>query len=363
VLERPIEVRTSPAALALLLTTLVGCSDDGTASPEAAVRGSGSWRAGAPSPVGPRWSPVAVWTGTEALVLGGGTDSPCPPNASCTAADPMASDGAAYDPATDSWREIADAPVPIGYWFRPVVVGGTVVLFDGDRRWLGYSIESDSWASLPAAPAPVADSGQIPALDGRVYVVAESGRVLVLDVASKEWSQLPLDEQEPRLKPYAVMPTDDGVFACGADPDAPDDGDTPAFTIVDRWDGQAWSARFPTTGTVGNVCEHWTGSHLVSRNPQTATGLNGDPSFGGRLDPETGEWSPLPDVPSETGRGYMYDDESEGWVFVGEPSSKVDGQQGSVRAGRSLLVFGGIDEQTAYDDPSGISAETWIWTP
>lgn len=349
--------------------------------PAPAVPAGGSWHSGSPSPVGPRWMPVTAWNGTEAFVLGGGTDSPCPPNADCVAADPMASDGAAYDPETDSWRRIADAPEPIGYWFRPVVVHQTLVLFDGQRRWLAYDIEGDSWSSLPAPPDPVSDSGHLQTLDGQVYVLSTSGQVLALDVAARAWSRLPVDDQEPRLTPYAVLPTDDGIFVCGEDPGATvDETDTPAFTIVDRWNGAAWSERFPTTGTIGNLCAHWTGKRLVALDIQTATGLDGNPPMGGRLDPETGEWSPLPDAPDVESRldgwrpvaadgplmagwGYRYDDDAETWSVLGKPDSAVDGQQGAVWAGDRLLVFGGIDEATAYDDPSGISDATWIWAP
>jgi hypothetical protein len=382
--RRITEGAAAVAVVALVAVAVVvpRLGDDGDSRPTPAPPAGGSWHGGAPSPVGPRWMPVTAWTGTEALVLGGGTDSPCPPNASCVAEDPMASDGAAYDPTTDSWRDIADAPVPIGYWFRSVVVGRTLVLFDGNRRWLAYDIESDSWSDLPAAPRKVADSGDIKALDGRVYVASASGRVVVLDVARRQWSALPVDDQQPHLTPYAVLPTDDGIFACGADPEvAPDDGDTPPFTIVDRWDGAAWSARFPKTGTVGNLCAHWTGKRLVALDIQTAPGLDGNPPMGGRLDPETGEWSRLPGAPDvEAPRGdgwyphaadgplmaawgYAYDDAAETWTLLGRPDSVIDADQGAVWAEGRLLVFGGIDEATAYDDPSGISDGTWIWSP
>lgn len=367
-------------AVVAVLVVVPFAGGDRDPSPAPARPVGGDWQSGAPSPVGPRWSPVVAWTGSEALVIGGGTDSPCPPAASCVTEDPMASDGAAYAPTTDSWRRIADAPEPIGYWFRPVVVGRTLVLYDGDRTWLAYDIDEDAWSVLPEAPLRVVDSGQVPALDGQVYVVARSGRVLMLDVARRQWSQLPIDHQEPRLTPYAVLPTDDGVFACGSDPTAPDDGDTPAFTIVDRWDGQAWSTRFPTTGTIGDLCEHWTGTRLVALDLQTAPGLDGDPPMGGRLDPETGRWSPLPDAPDIDARGdgwsphaaegpqlagwgYVYDDDDESWTRLGRPDSPVDSQQGAVWADGRLLVFGGIDEATAYDDVSGLSRQTWIWSP
>ncbi|GAA4722523.1 hypothetical protein GCM10023350_00800 [Nocardioides endophyticus] len=383
--HRRIAEGAAAVAVVALVATVVAVPrlvGDRESAPAPAPPVGGSWHAGAPSPVGARWMPVTAWNGTEAFVLGGGIDPPCPPNADCVAADTMASDGAAYDPRTDVWREIADAPEPIGYWFRPVVVGRTLVLFDGNRRWLAYDIESDTWAVLPEAPARLTDTGTVHALDGRVFIAARSGRVLMLDVARRQWSALPADEQEPRLRPYAVLPTDDGIFACAADPEvAPDDGDTPPFTIVDRWDGGAWSARFPTTGTIGDLCAHWTGTRLVALDIQTAPGLDGNPPMGGRLDPETGEWSPLPgapdvdsrrgdgwyphaaDGPLMAGWGYVYDDAAETWTLLGKPDSAVDSQQGAVWADGRLLVFDGIDEATAYDDPSGISAETWIWSP
>ncbi|KQW46995.1 hypothetical protein ASC77_17560 [Nocardioides sp. Root1257] len=382
--RRIVEGAAAVAVLAVVVALVAGprLGDARRVDPAPAPPVGGSWHAGAPSPVGPRWAPVTAWTGTEALVLGGGTDSPCPPAASCVAADPMAEDGAAYDPATDTWRRIADAPVPIGYWFRPVVVGRTLVLFDGARRWLAYDIEGDTWSSLPAAPARVSDSGNLQALDGQVYVMSTSGRVMVLNPAARAWSRLPVDDQEPRLTAYSVLPTDDGIFACGADPDvAPDDGDTPPFTIVDRWDGATWSERFPTTGTIGDLCAHWTGTRLVALDIQTAPGLDGNPPMGGRLDPETGRWSRLPgapDVEARTGDGwyphaadgplmaawgYVYDDDAETWTTLGRPRSDVDLQQGAVWGDGRLMVFGGIDEATAYDDPSGISDETWIWSP
>jgi hypothetical protein len=341
----------------------------------------GAWHAGASNPVGPRWAPVVAWTGTEVIAVGGGDGSPCPPNASCVDPDTMARDGAAYDPQTDTWRVIADAPVRIGYWFRPVVVGQTLVLYDGNRRWLSYSIADDTWSTLPSAPVGLSDGGAIPALDGRIYVPARSGRIQVLDVARGEWSQLPADDQEPRLKAYAVLPTDDGIFVCGADPETREDGDTPRFTVVDRWNGQAWSERFPLAGSIGNLCEHSTGTHLVSLDLQTAPGLDGDPPYGGRLDLETGQWSPLPGAPDVdaavgdgwhpradsgplmAGWGYVYDDAAETWTSLGRPRLPTDTQQSAVWADDMLVVVGGLDEATAYTDPSGLSDETWIWTP
>jgi hypothetical protein len=77
------------------------CGDGGRYDPAA-----DRWRplaaAAAPSP---RVGASAVWTGHEMLVWGG-TSPTCGPSGS---GGPCA-DGAAYDPATDTWRPIASDP-------------------------------------------------------------------------------------------------------------------------------------------------------------------------------------------------------------------------------------------------------------
>jgi N-acetylneuraminic acid mutarotase len=64
------------------------------------------------------------------------------------------------------------------------------------------------------------------------------------------------------------------------------------------------------------------------------------------------------------GWGYVYDDEAETWTRLGKPAaSTVDTGQSAVWADGVLILVGGLDEAIAYRDPSGISDETWIWTP
>jgi hypothetical protein len=341
----------------------------------------GEWRELAPMPLAPRYSPVAVWTGDEVLVVGGGIGSPCPPNASCTQPEVMARDGAAYDPDTDAWRPIAEAPTGVGYWFRPVVVGDVLVLF-GDDRWWAYDVGDDAWRTLPAPPRRVEDTGVLSARDGRVYAVARSGRILVLDVAGESWSLLPPSPHRPALRLSSALATQDGVLVSGTTAEPTGDGDTPEFTVVERWDGSRWT-RLPPTGQVGPF-RHWTGERLVELDPQVATGLDGQPPFGGRLDPITGEWTPLPNAPDPhapspsnlrwtvvaaegplmAGWGYAYDDRTERWTPLGQPrGTDVDAQQSAVWVDGDLVVVGGYDSETAYENPAGLTNHAWAWTP
>lgn len=343
---------------------------------------TGSWQELPAAPIAGRWSALSGWTGEEVLFVGGGTSTPCPPNADCTDPDVIARDGAAYDLDAGTWREIAQAPVPMGYWFRTTMVGDTmVVLADGGggSRWFAYDASEDDWRELPAPERSVRDWGAIPSLDGRVYALSQSGHVLVLDLASEEWSELPLSPLAPRLETQSVVPTDQGIFVSGADSTVEEDGETPKFTMVERWDGEEWT-RYPATGQVGRF-EHWTGTRLVSADIQTATGLRGDPPHGGVLDPATGEWRALPNAPDVeaprpdgwsvnaaagplvAGWGYVYDDRTERWSLIGKPAGPVDTAQAAVWADGRLVVLGGLDDETGYADVSGLSNDAWVWRP
>ena len=74
---------------------------------------TGHWRELPAPPLSPRANAQAVWTGHEVVVVGGETE-PCPPGADCAILPDDLRDGAAYDPGTDRWHRIAQAPVSVG---------------------------------------------------------------------------------------------------------------------------------------------------------------------------------------------------------------------------------------------------------
>jgi hypothetical protein len=111
-----------------------------------------SWQPVPKAPIAGRDSPYAVWTGKEMLVWGGTTvnavrTGPC---------DRCASDGAAYNPATRSWRTIA--PSPPGVWGGGAVWTGRELVAwashspDGPVGAAVYDLSTDSWRRLPAGP-------------------------------------------------------------------------------------------------------------------------------------------------------------------------------------------------------------------
>lgn len=123
---------------------------DGTAHAGAAVDLDGNMTPLPQAPIRVRWWHDAVWTGTEMIVFGGGRDSH------------GRRDGAAYDPATREWRVIARAPVG-GYANSLVWTGEEMITWGGIRdsrtgihgyptgfvaRGAAYSPATDTWRTL-----------------------------------------------------------------------------------------------------------------------------------------------------------------------------------------------------------------------
>lgn len=99
-----------PAAVVLVVTAAavawVAHAGGGYASAGAA----GTWERAPTPPLGPRERAVGVWTGREAIVVGGAGPPFYPPDwDGPTVEPPPLRDGAAFDPRTASWRSIAPA--------------------------------------------------------------------------------------------------------------------------------------------------------------------------------------------------------------------------------------------------------------
>lgn len=105
-----------------------------------------SWRELPPAPLSARSSAAAVWTGEEVLIWGGYGELRRP-----------LSDGAAFEPATGRWRMLAPAPLsarrPVSaVWTgREMIVWGDASRTAGARDGAAYDPVADSWRLLPPA--------------------------------------------------------------------------------------------------------------------------------------------------------------------------------------------------------------------
>ncbi len=136
-----------------------------------------------PAPIPAHSGSAVVWTGTELIVWGGTVDDePC-----CS----VSQDGAAFDPAVGTWRQIA-AP-PDGARAGMVVWTGTEMLAwsDGtpDTVSAAYDPATDTWRLIADPPAP----GSVAFWIGDAAVLLgdpDNGPSFAYDPATDEWRRL-----------------------------------------------------------------------------------------------------------------------------------------------------------------------------
>lgn len=118
-----------------------------------------AWATTAPPPLSPRSGSLTAWLDGQFYIIGGWSGSPCPPGSQCDMAPPDLRDGARYDPATDIWTPIAEAPLGVGvlasnrgYFTMAATSDSIVVASLSDRRAWSYRAATDSWQQLADTP-------------------------------------------------------------------------------------------------------------------------------------------------------------------------------------------------------------------
>ncbi|MGH2989002.1 MAG: hypothetical protein ACRDMY_03900 [Gaiellaceae bacterium] len=147
-----------------------------------------SWRILPDSPLGPRDPVAAVWTGKEMLIWGN----------AARFADWV--DGAAYDPATDRWRELPPAPLALNdataVWTgEELIVYGA--LLDGNNRseaahaqGIAYRPGTNEWRVLP--PFPLSPQASTSVWTGDKLIAWDYDlRAGAYDPAADRWRRLP----------------------------------------------------------------------------------------------------------------------------------------------------------------------------
>lgn len=152
-----------------------------------------TWAVMAPSPLEPRSRHLGIWTGREVIFWGGiEGDGDEPENTR-----PLA-DGAAYDPETDSWRMIAEAPLLGGTPTAASWTGSEMIVLGSDAADVAsYDPASDTWSLLPSRPvtdrSPLWISAFWTESEEMISVVSDAHRVdgLVYDTGAEAWRELP----------------------------------------------------------------------------------------------------------------------------------------------------------------------------
>jgi hypothetical protein len=376
---------------AALVAAAAGCGSQ-TAGEQSAQAGSaGHWTRIAPSPLSPREAAAAVWTGHEVLVLGG-DQSPCPPSAECVPpTDPPPRDAAAYDPASDTWRRLADPPVSLGY-AQPVVAGATVYVLtrndQGAVSVVGYNVEADRWSDLAR---PAGDFSGLVAVGDLVvsYQGSHENGVApdtVYDPEKDTWTPLPASPLGSGFDRTMVALDDHRLVLLDLELVPNPNAEGPALTraaVLDLTD-RSWQ-RLPDSEIVG-LGGPWLRSGGLLVNPATASYDGGQVGnwgrsypAGGVLDPDAGRWSALPatappqrqylHVATVAGDSVVVTGDSvlhvrdRSWAALPDlPALHDVGSAATVWAGDRLFVWGGVrfDEE----HPAGeLRSAGWTWRP
>jgi N-acetylneuraminic acid mutarotase len=198
--------------------------------------GADDWSPIAPFPGEPRFAACAVWTNREVLVWGG------------VVRGGFATDGAAYDPHTDRWRPIAPSPLNgrvecTAVWTsrHMLVWGGTQRNEIGDQLADGaaYDPAADTWTVLPRSPLHgryghtavwtgssmiVWGGADTAGGDAPPHVLGDGAS---LDPATGAWSPLPPSPLGPRYHHAATWTGRDMIVGGGC---CRSSGETAGFT-------------------------------------------------------------------------------------------------------------------------------------
>jgi hypothetical protein len=168
--------------------TAVPAGTPTAATPATTVSGSqlsGIWRATAAPPLSPRYGSVTAWVDGGFVVVGGDATPPCPATWDCSWTSNYVRDGARYDPGTDTWSPIADAPVPLvalegtaNPYPLTAVLGDTLYVLTtelvGTEALLAWDAGTDQWRQLP-----------LPADSPALTLVAAGDQLLAIPPAGK----------------------------------------------------------------------------------------------------------------------------------------------------------------------------------
>ncbi|MEO5841955.1 MAG: hypothetical protein ABIQ73_16520 [Acidimicrobiales bacterium] len=184
---------------------------------------TGGWRALAPSPLSARHRAPIVWTGREAIVVSG-FDARL-----VIGSEPLAAGGAAYDPTTDTWRAIADpGDLAAGdHLVNKALWTGTEVVVWGTRNsaatgptgaMAAYNPATDSWRELAKPPVMSVGGEQLAwavQSNGNVIALGVLGHTAALNLASNQWHRLPDFFERALVLPQLVTIADRIVIVIG----------------------------------------------------------------------------------------------------------------------------------------------------
>jgi len=264
---------------------------------------TGTWRVIAPAPIVGREWPQLAWTGTEMIIWGGAYSDGAIVDGAYVRTG--LTDGAAYNPATNTWRLLPPAPVDSTVYGSAVWTGEEVILIgngpDGDRslqqgdtvprQVAAYNPAADQWRRL--ADVPGIPWGE-PIWNGETLVASIGSSLVRYDPGSDTWQTISAGVRYLSL--VAVTDTDGAVRSILA---LPDQTGAPVAVLDPAGNQIATLAGHPgDRAHFGDYIEVDAGVWLGQEALFWISGAEWDfstdpPAEAWLLNPETGTWRPL----------------------------------------------------------------------
>jgi hypothetical protein len=333
--EAPISARFQQAAVWTGDEMVVfGGNDGGAGSGNAGGAAAyspatGSWRQLADPPDDVSGSAVAVWTGSEVVAFGGPPDG--------------RTHGAVYDPQADSWRPVASSSLGTTVssfthvaWTgeQVLVVGAFGLRTPGGKRGAAlYDPATDHWTGLPDAPEALPEGKAVWTGTELVLVGTDEGSgsrapqrlyALALDPATATWRTFPDAPLAARGQALVAWTGSEILVAGGHDY-------ARASNVGDRRDAAALD---PATGT-------W---RLLPEAPAAFEGID-------RYDDVTVDGQVIAFLTADReGRVLVFDPATEAWRWATAPDrpelqapDELPGRREApvVSTGSSALIWGG----------------------
>jgi N-acetylneuraminic acid mutarotase len=241
-----------------------------------------AWRRIPGGPLAGRSGHLAAWTGDELIIWGGGLTA--------SKRERYDGEGAAFDPDTNKWRRLSEAPLPAGYdamggWTgtEVIVMVSPMGIEEDDypkfAHIAAYDPTSDSWRKLERPPFVTNVSPPAPLLDGKLFLLSLNGPVDggevngydrsydtggIYDSSREKW----LTHSDPPERPnhtWGQVALDDEVVIDGLayDPRADSWRVLPEFPLEPR--------EFPVVVWTGRELIVWGGAGL-NHDPPAASG-------------------------------------------------------------------------------------------
>ncbi len=358
-------------------------------------------------PVTDRWAPMsavsapaprsyhtAVWTGSEMIVWGGGTDLYT-----------LTNSGGRYNPVTDTWTAttVSGAPGPREH-HSAVWTGSRMIVWAGDNpsdltSGGQYDPATDSWTATSLTNAPFGRTGHSAVWTGSRMIVwggtiggnaeRSGGRY---DPATNTWQSMSIIGAPSARTGSSTVWTGARMVVWG--------GLDPSLSQYVN-DGARYNPQTDTWSPVSNGgpptargfhTAVWTGSRMIVWSGYTNFGNY--PSSGSRYDPVGDTWSPISSVNAPSGRidhtavwtgnrmivwggavatnvgnsGGRYNPQSDTWAPTSAGIPEARWGHATVWTGNEMIVWGGIQTGgtfigTALGSGARYNPALETWTP